>query len=190
MGEALNQLSDIWNRMMRSPVTEQIRQMEHADLELVLAWRNHPDVRRFMYTQHEISLEEHSRWFERASADTKRHLLVFEQEGIARGFANLHEIATGGIAEWGFYVAPDAPRGTGRQLGAHALAHAFVTLGMHKVCGQALAFNEPSIRFHLRLGFRQEGVLLEQHFDGSDYHNIVCFGLLAPEWKSIRRDRA
>jgi UDP-4-amino-4,6-dideoxy-N-acetyl-beta-L-altrosamine N-acetyltransferase len=53
---------------------------------------------------------------------------------------------------------------------------------LHKLCGQALAFNERSIRFHQNLGFRREGVLRQQHFDGEQYHDVVCFGLLASEW--------
>ena len=96
----------------------------------------------------------------------------------------MHEIAAGGIADWGFYAAPDAPKGTGRKLGASALTYAFARLELHKVCGQALDFNERSIHFHLRLGFQQEGVLREQHFDGEQYHGIVCFGLLATEWQA------
>lgn len=161
-----------------------IRKMEHRDLELVLTWRNAPDVRRFMYTQHEISLAEHISWFDRASQDPKHHLFIFEQEGRPQGFINLHETAVGAIADWGFYAAPDAAKGIGRQLGLNALNHAFIQLGLHKVCGQALAYNERSIQFHLRLGFLQEGVLREQHYDGEQYHDIVCFGLLANEWQT------
>ena len=160
----------------------QVRPMVSADLERVLAWRNHPEVRRYMYTQHEISLDEHTRWFERASQDPNRHLLIFECEGAPLGFINIHQIAPGGIADWGFYAAPDAPKGTGRRLGQAALQYAFSTAGLHKLCGQALSYNERSIRFHQKLGFQQEGILRQQHFDGQHYHDVVCFGLLANEW--------
>lgn len=159
-----------------------IRLMTEGDLEQVLFWRNHPDVRRYMYSQHEISLEEHARWFSRVSQDPGRHLLVFEVNRTARGFLQIHQIASGGIADWGFYADPDAPKGTGRALGDAALRYAFDTLGLHKLCGQALAFNERSIHFHLSLGFQREGVLRLQHFDGEQYHDVVCFGLLASEW--------
>lgn len=166
---------------MQYVVPELFRHMTGNDLEQVLAWRNHPDVRCYMYTQHEITLAEHTRWFERASVDTARHLLIFERDGKAQGFINLHEIASGGIADWGFYAAPDAPKGTGRQLGHHLLRYAFDKLNLHKICGQALAFNKRSIRFHRRLGFAQEGILRDQHFDGQQYHDVVCFGLLATD---------
>lgn len=156
--------------------------MKEVDLEQVLSWRNHLNVRRYMYTQHEISLAEHSRWFARASQDPGRHLLVFEINETPLGFINIHQIANGGIADWGFYAAPDAPKGSGGALGEAALRYAFETVRLHKLCGQALAFNERSIRFHLTLGFQREGTMRQHHFDGQQYHDVVCFGLLAREW--------
>lgn len=165
-----------------------IRPMVREDLERVLGWRNHPEVRRYMYTRHEISLDEHTRWFERASVDPARHLLIFECGDLPLGYVQFHRSTQGVIADWGFYVAPDAPGGTGRRLGECALEHAFGALKLHKVCGEALAFNERSIHFHLRLGFQQEGRLREQHFDGQKYHDVVCFGLLAAEWPAPHRE--
>nr|WP_255676088.1 UDP-4-amino-4,6-dideoxy-N-acetyl-beta-L-altrosamine N-acetyltransferase [Pusillimonas sp. MFBS29] len=162
--------------------THFIRKVTRDDLELILCWRNHFDVRKYMYTQHEISLEEHINWFDRASKDTARHLLIFEENNMPLGFINLHLLGEGGIANWGFYVAPNAPKGTGWKLGQDLLHYAFVILGLHKVCGQVLSYNERSIRFHLRLGFQQEGVLREQHFDGNSYHAVICLGLLATDW--------
>lgn len=162
----------------------QIRHMVHADLERVLAWRNHPDVRRFMYTQHEITLDEHQRWFERTLPDPKKHLLVFEVNQQPQGFVNFSEVENGGIADWGFYAAPDASKGSGRQLGRAALNHAFTQLKLHKVCGEALAYNERSIQFHQSLGFKQEGILRDQHFDGERYHNVISMGLLSNEWQT------
>lgn len=166
-----------------SPPLSKIRPMVHADLDLVLAWRNHPDVRRYMYTQHEITYEEHQRWFDRSSPDPKKHLLVFEVNQQPLGFVNFNEAGSGGIADWGFYAAPTAPKGSGRLLGRTALSHAFLQLHFHKVCGQALAYNERSVRFHQSMGFCQEGILRDQHFDGERHHHIICFGLLAHEWQ-------
>lgn len=159
-----------------------VRPMKEGDLERVLSWRNHPEVCRYMFTQHEISIEEHARWFARASQDPERQLLVFEIGTTPLGFINIHQTANGGIADWGFYVAPDAPKGTGHALGRATLQYAFEATGLHKLCGQALAFNERSIRFHRSLGFQCEGVLRQQHFDGQHYHDVMCFGLLANEW--------
>ena len=164
--------------------TQHVRPMTRADLPRVLAWRNHPEIRQYMYTQHEVSLAEHTSWYELASKDAGRHLLVYEDNAEPQGFINLHEIARGGVADWGFYAAPDAPKGTGQQLGRMALQYAFVQVGFHKLCGQVLAYNERSIKFHLNLDFKQEGILRDQHFDGRIYHDVMCFGLLNSEWQA------
>ena len=160
-----------------------VRIMNLADLERVLAWRNHPDIRRYMYTQHEIGLPEHRAWFERASLDLCKHLMIFESGGVPLGFINFSRLGSPGVADWGFYIAPDAPKGSGRQLGHAAFKYAFQQLNLHKICGQALAFNERSINFHRSMGFQQEGILRDQHFDGERYHSVVCFGLLSHEWQ-------
>ena len=163
---------------------DRVRPVAAADLDMLLEWRNHDDVRRFMYTQHRITPAEHQAWFARQASDPFQHLLVFEGDGEPLGFVKLHVIADGQVAEWGFYAAPGAAPGTGGRLGRAALAHAFGILRLHKVCGRALAFNAPSIRFHERLGFVREGVLREQHFDGVSYHDVIAFGLLCAEWRN------
>jgi len=165
----------------------QIRSMVEEDLTMVLAWRNHPEVRRFMFTQHEISLAEHSQWFMRAMQDSTRRLLVVQELGSPIGYVQFSNVAPGGVAEWGFYARPDAAKGTGRKLGTIAVDHAFNELKLHKVCGQAIDTNQASIRFHERLGFKREGVLRDQKRMNDQYQTLICFGLLAHEWQDHKQ---
>lgn len=160
-----------------------LRPMQNSDLDLILTWRNHPEVRRYMYTRHIIGQEEHQGWFDRAHSDPYKHPLVFEIGGQPRGFVNVTVVdKVARRAEWGFYLAPEAPSGSGRRLGEQALAYVFRDLQLHKLCGEALTYNERSVRFHERLGFRQEARLRDHHFDGIRYHDVIGFGLLAAEW--------
>lgn len=163
-----------------------LRPMRSGDLARVLNWRNHPDVRRFMYTSHEISPEEHAQWYARNSEASGVWLLIYEVDSAPVGFVNISSTRCAQVADWGFYLAPDSEPGTGRSLGAAAVQYAFEDLELHKLCGHALGFNERSIRFHERLGFAREGVLREQHYDGERYHDVICFGLLAAEWKNAK----
>ena len=167
---------------MKTDTSCQIRRAEQADLEQILAWRNQPQVRAYMLTQHEISMDEHRQWFERCYQDPTRRLMIVEEAGAPLGFVNFTGVAGGAIATWGFYAAPDVAKGAGNKIGLTALKFAFDTLELHKVCGQALAFNEASIRMHQKLGFRQEGVLRQQYKIDGSYHDIICFGLLCDEW--------
>lgn len=163
---------------------ECLRKMGERDLGLIRSWRNHPNIRRYMYSQHEISLQEHRRWFEEASTNPAKELLIFEHQGAPSGFVCItFRALPGAVAEWGFYLAPDAPPGAGTEMGEAALIYSFSKLKIHKLCGEAIEYNDRSIRFHDRLGFRVEGRLRDQFYDGERYYDVVCFGLLHSEWQ-------
>lgn len=161
-----------------------LRAMEAADLRQVLIWRNHPEVRRNMFKRQEIRWEEHVAWFNALEDDPTRHVLLYEEGGLRLGVVTLKQLRCASVAEWGFYRAPDAAKGTGLRMGIQALNYAFDTLGLHKVYGEVIGSNSPSIGFHRRLRFSQEG-LLRDHFevDGC-FSDVLCFGLLAAEWKA------
>jgi UDP-4-amino-4,6-dideoxy-N-acetyl-beta-L-altrosamine N-acetyltransferase len=136
-----------------------------------------------MLTQHQIGVEEHAAWFAKVSQDPTRHLLIVEEHEEPLGYVQFSNVAVGAVADWGFYARPDAPRGSGRKLGATALNHAFGALQLHKVCGQAIAENTASIALHQKLGFVQEGVLRDHQRIEDAYHSLFCFGLLKREWQ-------
>lgn len=161
-----------------------LRDMTAQDLELVLAWRNHPEVRKYMFRQDKIEVGEHREWFSRCLMEPGRHLLLYEEGDRPVGFANLGNASLGSAATWGFYVAPGAPRGTGLRMCQAVLDHAFSALGVGKVCGEAIATNQRSNVLHERLGFRREGMRREPQPGTPDgYHEVVCFGLTADAWR-------
>ena len=170
-----------------------LRPMEEADLERVLAWRNHPDVRRWMYTTHEIGMEEHRSWFAASAEVPGRHLLVYELDGEPCGFVNVSVDGTAGAAgasaTWGFYLAPDAPRGSGRGLGQAAIDHAFGTMALEELRGEALASNANSIAFHRRLGFEAAGAAGgERREQDGEPVEVACFRLGREAWMARRTE--
>jgi UDP-4-amino-4,6-dideoxy-N-acetyl-beta-L-altrosamine N-acetyltransferase len=157
--------------------------MRESDLETLLRWRNHPDVRECMLSQHEITLAEHRAWFDRSVNEDTRALLVVQEDDQVIGCVVFSNVANAGTADWSFYVDPDSPAGTGRKVCVAALDFAFSELQIHKVAGQVLVCNEASIRTHLRLGFTQEGVLREHQLIDERHLDLVIFGLLSFEWR-------
>ncbi len=158
-----------------------LRPLRTNDLSMVMKWRNHPSVQKYMFSQHKIREVEHKRWFEKCSDDKKWHLFMFEKDGVPLGFGSFYEVNENDVVDWGFYLSPNAPKGTGNLLGETMLSYAFDKLNFHKVCGQVLSYNQKSIDFHLRLGFKEEGRLREQYFDGENYYSVILFGLLKNE---------
>jgi UDP-4-amino-4,6-dideoxy-N-acetyl-beta-L-altrosamine N-acetyltransferase len=157
--------------------------MMKADLELVLAWRNHPDVRQHMYTQSEISFKEHSRWFKGACIDPRRHLLIFEVDAVPQGYVNFRFDAVG-EAVWGFYLAPGAPKNTGSLLGVSATDYAFGNLGLGRLWGEVLSENLASQNFHLRQGFMLESNLPEKTVGEQMICNVRRYLLTRDAWSA------
>lgn len=169
---------------MNIPENYSLRKLEPDDLELVLSWRNHPEIRRYMFTQHEISDEEHAQWYKRESQNEMRKLMILECDCVPVGFIQFQINEANNEADWGFYVSPDAPKGTGRKLGQVALSYAFINLRLGKVMGQAIDFNERSIKLHLSLGFTPEETR-ENPRPTSDSHSVVLFyGIDRENWES------
>lgn len=161
--------------------------MRESDLEAVLRWRNHPDVRKCMLSTREISMADHFAWFNHSEKDDTRALLVVEEDGQMMGCVVFSNVSCAGTADWSFYVDPEGIAGTGRRVCAASLDFAFNELQIHKVAGQVLDFNDASIRTHLRLGFRQEGVLREHCLIDGRHLDLIVFGLLSYEWRERNR---
>ncbi len=149
---------------------------------MLLEWRNHPSVRNFMFTQHQISLEEHISWFERASNDPSRFLLIIEEQDNPIGYVQFCKLGSEGVANWGFYVRPNAPKGSGKKICTMALNFAFSTLNIQKICGQAIESNVASVRIHKSLGFTEEHVSQNQCQTEGVYRTLHRFSLCANRW--------
>lgn len=160
-----------------------LRSMAGSDLRQVLAWRNDWRVRRHMFDRELITWSDHVAWFEKAVADPRRHILIFEANGVPAGYLGFSVSTSGANAEWGFYTAEATPKGYGTLLCATGLNYGFSKVGLHKITGRAIGSNRASIALHRKLGFALEGTFREDYFDGSCYCDVLCFGLLRQEWQ-------
>lgn len=161
-----------------------LRPIEEADLEMILEWRNSERVRRMMFTDRLITPEEHRAWFARTEAGQQPYFRVFELNERPAGY-----LAFTGVdrhsqrCAWGFYLGEASlPPGTGTLLGFAGLEYGFDELGFRKICGEILAYNEPSIRLHLRLGFSQEGCFRAHVLKDGDYRDMLAFALFKEAW--------
>jgi len=126
-----------------------------------------------MFHPDPIPLSQHQAWFAAQLANPSFKMYVYTLGGTPQGYGSLERIAPTEY-EWGFYLAPDCPRGNGSAMCNLLLQRAFGELGASTVHGQALRHNAASIALHRKLGFRQPENSL--HDD-----NIVPFELHAGE---------
>lgn len=160
----------------------EVRNMLATDVERVFQWRNDPRVRQFMFNTAPLDPDGHAAWFDNTDQDPLRHLLLVCQDSRPFGFVQFTVQSCRRVADWGFYVDPNGPKGQGALLGHAALDYGFNALGLHRICGQVVAHNHKSVVLHERLGFTAEGVLRSHHLSDNGYQDLHLFGLLASEW--------
>ncbi|MGP1275434.1 MAG: UDP-4-amino-4,6-dideoxy-N-acetyl-beta-L-altrosamine N-acetyltransferase [Caulobacterales bacterium] len=164
-----------------------LRPMTDGDLAQVLAWRNAPAVRANMYTTHEISPDEHERWWSVTRGDASRRYFLFEDAAGAFGVVGFTRIGeTEGEAEWAFYASGDAPPGTGSRMEWLALEYAFSTLQLDTLRCEVLEQNARVIALHERFGFHRVEKTTRL-VDGTREAIIYRLALDQPGWAKFRQ---
>lgn len=172
-----------------SAATITLRDVTAADKARLLAWRNQPEVARWMYSEHVITPEEHERWFERALLDARRRYWIVDVDGLPTGLANFYDIDAGNRkAAWAYYLADPSTRGKG--VGAFVefrmIEHAFRTLGLAKLWCEVLSENEAVWKLHESFGFRREALFRAHVWKAGEPRDVVGLGLLADDWAAQR----
>lgn len=139
-----------------------LRPAEDADVDAMLAWRNHPRVREVSLTQHEITPDEHAAWWARTRNDPTRAVLVYERGGVPSGVVTFFDLdADAGTGWWGYYLDNAGLEERGALFPAwmtiqrEAVKYARDTLKLATLDGETLAANASVRDINTRLGFAE-----------------------------------
>lgn len=144
-----------------------LREASDADRDMVLRWRNHPQVRRASFTTHEIEAAEHDRWWSSVRANDTKWLLIYEHCSVPSGVVTLATIDPGS-ATWGFYLDIDGLNRRGELLPAwigierESVSYAFEKVGVSVLRGDVPAANTAVRRLHQRCGFAETGTYIRE----------------------------
>ncbi len=161
--------------------------LEEKDLAMVFGWRNSDRVRSNMFNDQIITMDEHLAWYSRLQQAKNDVCLIFEWQCNPVGVMNfVDRDLERHSCHWGFYLGPESlPRGIGTAMGYLGIEYAFDKLGVDRLIGEVLVFNMASIRFHNRLGFRNDGPVKNSRGPGC-YEEAIAFSLLKSDWSAIR----
>lgn len=167
-----------------------LRPMNDDDLEQVLFWRNAPSVRKYMYTRHEISWQEHKQWWDRVKASRDLAYLIYcDKSGAPMGVVAFTSIDRRNLhSSWAFYASPNAPKGVGSKMEFLALNYAFEELGLLKLWCEVLATNAPVIKLHQKFGFVTEGIFRKHHLYEGEWIDVYRLGIFRSEWQEKRQE--
>ncbi len=126
-----------------------------GDKKMVLEWRNHPTIRKWMLTKEKIPLENHLSYIDSLKTKSDRvYFLVKEQDkpiGII-DFTDIDLIQS--KASIGIYAKPKL-RGVGNLLMQEIINYGFVKLKLESLISEVFNSNDLAIRLYNRYGFKE-----------------------------------
>lgn len=166
-----------------------LRRIDESEVELMREWRNAPGVRANMYTQHEISSDEHLAWWQAVKDREDCRYLMYVLADKPLGIVSMTKIdKQNRNASWAFYASPQAAKGTGTRMEFLALDFAFLNLDLHKLYCEVLAYNEPVVKLHKKFGFKVEGTFVHQYRRADDFVDVYRLALFGESWRASRSE--
>ncbi|WP_181566333.1 UDP-4-amino-4,6-dideoxy-N-acetyl-beta-L-altrosamine N-acetyltransferase [Helicobacter monodelphidis] len=152
--------------------------LSEEESEAVRSWRNHQEVRAFMYQQHITSKEEHQRFVKGLHNNLEKGYWAVFKENEGLGVISLTRINIfHSYAFLGIYVSPQwHHQGVGKQLLSALEFLAFQKIGLHSLRLEVLEENQKAIAFYERNGFLKEGCLRDFALIHGQFKNIVLMG--------------
>ncbi|HIQ50775.1 MAG TPA: UDP-4-amino-4,6-dideoxy-N-acetyl-beta-L-altrosamine N-acetyltransferase [Nautiliaceae bacterium] len=134
----------------------------NASLEekkMILRWRNHPHIRKWMYNQKEISLDSHLNFIESLKSSKNKIYFLVKMDKEYIGVIDFTNIDYKNKSTYfGLYSNPYSKvPGIGRILEKIAIDYAFNTLNMNALKLEVFEDNKIVINLHKKFNFKQTG---------------------------------
>ncbi len=153
------------------------------DLEIVRNWRNNENIRKWFYTDHMISNDEHQKFIEKLKNDNHNYYWLVKQNNDYLGVVSLNKFDSKNKNSYlGIYANPDNPqKGIGSVLGNFLLHIAFNIANLHTLKLEVLENNLKAINFYKKLGFIEEGIIREIIYKSDKWVNVIIMGIINNE---------
>jgi UDP-4-amino-4,6-dideoxy-N-acetyl-beta-L-altrosamine N-acetyltransferase len=169
-----------------------IHQLETETQLAIREIRNDPEVRKVVYTDHIIGVNEHLQWIARLKADRTKIVFGIMDEAHGRAIRVSSFTALdvkNKRSDWGFYLAPkERGRGIGTAVERRFLEFAFETLGLEKLNGTVLEGNDATVRFYKRFGFEEEGFRRSEIEKNGTRIGVHLLGLRKQDWDRCKSE--
>lgn len=122
--------------------------------KMVLSWRNHQDIRKWMSNKKEITLEEHLNYVNSLSNKKDRIYFLVKELNEYLGVIDFTNIVENEFAEFGIYAKP-ASVGVGSKLMTAIINYAFNILKLKKLTANVYVNNEKAIKLYKKFNFKE-----------------------------------
>lgn len=134
-------------------------ELSETDACFVLKMRNHPEIKKWMYNQEEITEAQHSNFIEMLKTNSTKNYFLVKQSDLIIGTINFTKIdRVKKTADFGLYTNPyNVKSGAGRILEKVAVCYAKNNLKLSVLNLEVFEKNERAINFYNKNGFKLTG---------------------------------
>ena len=146
--------------------------------------RNQESVRKSMYTEHEIPLNEHLAWVERLQSDNRQIVFVVLVDEVVSGVVSVNAIDRLNLkSDWAFYLDANVRGGLGAALEFGLINFVFQKVGLEKLNCEVIETNEAVVKLHKKFGFVEEGYRRENIIKNENRMGVFFLGLTWSDWE-------
>ncbi|MFK7808166.1 MAG: GNAT family N-acetyltransferase [Saprospiraceae bacterium] len=128
--------------------------LNQEEIKLVFQWRNHPDIKKWMFTKTSITIDNHLKFISNLIHQKESYYWLVKDREKELGVVSLAKDKLFGT-KWGFYLNPDYfGSGYAVDLIHHALYFFFKKIGLQQLNGFVNCYNVNSILLHHLFGIR------------------------------------
>lgn len=133
--------------------------LSESDVRYVLKMRNHPEIKKWMYNQEDITMTQHLGFIESLKIDNNKYYFIVKHAGMIIGsvnFININQVER--VADFGLYANPfELITGAGRILEEVAVSYAKDYLKLSVLNLEVFEGNDRAINFYNKIGFKKTG---------------------------------
>ncbi|MGI9278157.1 MAG: UDP-4-amino-4,6-dideoxy-N-acetyl-beta-L-altrosamine N-acetyltransferase [Endozoicomonas sp.] len=179
--------------MQRTPRTIKLVPLTSLDVESQLkvrSIRNEDNVRKWMYTDHQISVSEHLGWVNSLKSNDQQIVFVVLDDGVTPvGVVSVNAIdSLQNRADWAYYLSESVRGGLGSALEYFFVDFVFETMGLDKLNCEVIEGNDSVVKLHGKFLFKDEGFRASNIQKDGTRIGIHLFGLTREDWMGGRSE--
>ena len=168
---------------MTKILLREIIKCTHEQKQALRKIRNQDGVRKYMYTDHIISLDEHLAWVQHLQRNNQQAVFIVLMDGVVGGVVSVNEIDRINLkSDWAFYLNASIWGGLGAALEFGLINFIFQTRGLEKLNCEVIKTNEAVVKLHKKFGSVEEGFRRENIIKNENRIGVFCLGLTKSDW--------
>jgi len=167
-----------------------LRAVEEKDLTKLHEWANDPETQDIMGGIYfPSSMQFHKNWIKETDGDQLNKRFAIETPDGIIGLSSIMKIDWRNKNAWhGIMIGDKNIRGKGYGIDTvmTTMRYAFDEMGLERLDGQMIEYNEPSIGMYCKkLGWKKEGTLRNWYFRRGRFWDKVVVGITRKDYKKL-----